>query len=60
MVGFMDTTDTVLLFVDDGHPEARDYDDNYVEVALRLVGGLPGRVPPGTGPQVAGASSMAG
>jgi len=21
-----------LLFVDDGHPEARDYDDNYVSV----------------------------
>lgn len=25
----------VLLFVDDGHPEARDYDDNYLVVTPR-------------------------
>ena len=23
-----------LLFVDDGHPESRDYDDNYVPVVV--------------------------
>lgn len=25
----------VVCFVDDGHPESRDYDDNYVWVTLR-------------------------
>jgi hypothetical protein len=44
MVHTMKPTSQVRLFVDDGYPEAREYDDNYVEVrmaadALRLPSG---------------------
>jgi hypothetical protein len=34
MVRTMKPTPQVRLFVDDGFPEARDYEDNYVEVRM--------------------------